>query len=112
MPFAVLCSALNIKSEFSGVGNLRIKESDRINSLQTELMKTGADIHTTDDVFFIEPGKKFIVNKFHPHNDHRIAMSFAALAVRSKVVIQDPHVVSKSYPEFWDQMKKAGFVVS
>ena len=110
MTFAVLCAAKRINGTFTGIHTLRIKESDRLAVLKTELNKCGVEV-------LIEENNMKIVSKGtfkHPeiinvHNDHRIAMAFAPLAsVLSSVSFDDINVVAKSYPEFWKQLSLTG----
>jgi 3-phosphoshikimate 1-carboxyvinyltransferase len=103
-----------IDAELSGLKNLRIKESDRLQALETELRKCGFDIEIKENSLFIHstPNTKRQTSniKFQTYNDHRLAMSFAPLAlVFGNVIIENPDVVEKSYPNFWDDLKLAGF---
>ena len=109
MTFAVLCIGKGIKGEFSGVQNLRIKESDRLNSLKIELEKCGALVELNDDKIIINPIELKNPGRIEVYNDHRIAMSFAPLAsLIGPFEIENPSVVNKSYPEFWKQMEGVG----
>ena len=85
----------NIKADFSGIQTLKDKETDRIISVETELNKLNS------------------IKIIDTHNDHRMAMSFAPLCLEfGKLQINDVEVVSKSYPDFWEDLKKAGFTIS
>ena len=109
MTFAVLCIGKGIKAEFSGVQNLRIKESDRLNSLKIELEKCGALVELNNDKIIINPIELKNPERIEVYNDHRIAMSFAPLAsLIGPFEIENPSVVNKSYPEFWKQMEGVG----
>ena len=109
MTFAVLCIGKGIKAEFSGVQNLRIKESDRLNSLKIELEKCGALVELNNDKIIINPIDLKNPGRIEVYNDHRIAMSFAPLAsLIGPFEIENPSVVNKSYPEFWKQMEGVG----
>ena len=109
MTFAVLCIGKGIKAEFSGVQNLRIKESDRLNSLKIELEKCGALVELNNDKIIINPIELKNPGRIEVYNDHRIAMSFAPLAsLIGPFEIENPSVVNKSYPEFWKQMEGVG----
>lgn len=109
MTFAVLCIGKGIKAEFSGVQNLRIKESDRLNSLKIELEKCGALVELNNDKIIINPIDLKNPGRIEVYNDHRIAMSFAPLAsIIGPFEIENPSVVNKSYPEFWKQMQGVG----
>lgn len=111
---AVMCAARNIKGFFTGLESLRIKETDRIAALQTELRKIGADLIEDDAAHWrlipsaSLPGKA----SFNTYKDHRMAMAFAPLATQiNEVEIEDPAVTRKSYPTFWDDVKGMGFSV-
>lgn len=109
---AVTCAALGIKARLKGLKTLRIKETDRIEALKTELMKAGCVCIAVEDELLIEgrinPSAAWIIETY---NDHRMAMAFAPLAISSgNVIIDNPGVVVKSYPDYWNDLKKAGFV--
>lgn len=110
---AVTCAGLGVKAHFSGVGHLRIKESDRIEALQRELGKLGVSTHSSGNSFTIESSAGFQVKEsVKTYKDHRMAMAFAPLALKlPSVSIQDPEVVVKSYPQYWEDLKAAGFVL-
>jgi 3-phosphoshikimate 1-carboxyvinyltransferase len=109
----VLC-ALGIRYRFTGTQTLRIKETDRISALQNELKKFGYVLTSDDQGSFLawegqacEKEKEAVVETYH---DHRMAMAFAPLALRyGSIVINDPMVVTKSYPGFWEDLERAGF---
>ncbi|NDK55070.1 3-phosphoshikimate 1-carboxyvinyltransferase [Pontibacter fetidus] len=108
-----LCAALGVTLEMTGVESLRIKETDRIQALQIEVLTMGASLNEiTPGVFRMEPA---IITKrelaFRTYQDHRMAMAFAPIALLEPVQIQEPSVVRKSYPGFWDDLEKAGFKV-
>ena len=111
-----LC-ALEIPYRFKGTVTLRVKETDRIAALQTELGKLGY-VLTADpggawlewDGRRCEPEKDPCIQTYH---DHRMAMAFAPMAIKlGKIGIEDPGVVSKSYPGYWEDLEKAGFGVT
>lgn len=113
---AVTCFGLGIKAELSGLNTLRIKETDRISALKTELEKLNAQVMVTEDKMIIErPGTK---NKkqgalINTYNDHRMAMSFAPLVLLyDRIEIDDHEVIDKSYPAFWEDLKSMGFNVN
>jgi len=112
---AVYCAALGIPAKFSGLQTLRRKETDRIAALKNELGKVGVTFKSNDDVHFELTGKadpNSPIPIFETYEDHRMAMAFAPLAlVLPEIIIEDPMVVSKSYPHFWEDLKKMGFVV-
>ena len=115
------CAGLRMESEFSGLDTLRIKESDRVLVLREELEKLGsrwqlnAEMKTAQqDNPFGELSNSFIpeqsIPRFFSHQDHRIAMSLAPLCLRfGPVIIEEEHVVGKSYPGYWDDLLQSGF---
>jgi 3-phosphoshikimate 1-carboxyvinyltransferase len=111
-----LCLA-GIRFRFSGTQTLRIKETDRILALQTELKKLGYLLNADAGGTFLSwegercvPDPEPVISTYH---DHRMAMAFAPAAlVRGEVRIDDPMVVTKSYPGFWKDLEGAGFKVS
>lgn len=113
MTMAVMCAVFRIQASFTGVKNLRIKESNRLIALQTEMSKAGVDVHIFEDELRIDPSDKFVkVKSFSSHNDHRMVMSFSAFSfVFGKLVIDDPAPVKKSYPEFLDDLRSVGITV-
>lgn len=107
---AVVCAAKGVEAHFTGLESLRIKETDRIAALQTELRKIGADFLEANDGWKVIPSKKLPEKaRFDTYQDHRMAMAFAPLATLMNVEIADPSVVKKSYPRFWDDLKLVGF---
>jgi 3-phosphoshikimate 1-carboxyvinyltransferase len=88
--------------EIVNVANLRVKESDRLATVSSELRKLGAIVEERPDALLIQPGWSTEPATIETHNDHRIAMSFAISGLaRGSVTIADERVVSKSYPRFW-----------
>jgi 3-phosphoshikimate 1-carboxyvinyltransferase len=107
---AVVCAAKNIIGFFTGMESLRIKETDRITALQLELRKIGADLLEENAQWKLIPSSNLPPTaEFNTYKDHRMAMAFAPLATRMNVVIENPGVVKKSYPKFWDDMKRFDF---
>jgi 3-phosphoshikimate 1-carboxyvinyltransferase len=107
---AVSCLGLGIKCKLSGLHTLKIKETDRLLAMKTELEKFGAKVFLTGDSLEMEPPSKLQKNiKVKTYDDHRMAMAFAPLAIKTPIVIENPEVVSKSYPGFWEDFKKMGF---
>jgi 3-phosphoshikimate 1-carboxyvinyltransferase len=106
---ACLCSVADGTSKLTGLRRLKIKESDRLSAVIEGLEKMSINITRTDDSVTIKGGKP-IKAKIDPHNDHRIAMSFAILAHKAdgETIIMKPECVSKSYPGFWEDLKKIG----
>ncbi|NND06665.1 MAG: 3-phosphoshikimate 1-carboxyvinyltransferase [Saprospiraceae bacterium] len=118
---AVAAAGLGISSLFSGLETLSIKETDRIAALQTELMKVGTSFHKMPARFSKETQKTYYMlegkaswdqpPRFATYHDHRMAMAFAPLSILAPVVIEDPGVVGKSYPGFWDDLTTLGWSI-
>lgn len=110
---AVTCFGLGIGCNLTGLHTLKIKETDRLAALKTELKKLGADVTVTDDSLLLKPSGSIKANcHIETYNDHRMAMAFAPLALKVALVIKDAGVVSKSYPAFWDDFGSFGFTVT
>ncbi|MDH3004587.1 MAG: 3-phosphoshikimate 1-carboxyvinyltransferase, partial [Candidatus Shikimatogenerans sp. JK-2022] len=108
----VTCALLKIKCLLTGLKTLKIKETDRLIALKNELKKIGILTKITYDSIEIidfknKPNKNNIIIK--TYKDHRMAMSFAVLAIYYKIIIRNPMTVNKSYPNFWEDLKKIGF---
>lgn len=100
-------AALGLSGDFYGLSNLKNKESDRLAALSSELAKAGIRTHTTSGQISFKAQKLRLARAVDPHMDHRIAMAFAPLAILGKpLTIEKPDVVSKSYPRFWEELKK------
>ena len=111
---AVVISALHISGFFTGLHTLKIKETDRLLALKKELTKLGVQVEIENDSSIkITPPKKLIQpNIIYTHDDHRMAMAFASLAmVLHSVTLEQPDVVVKSYRNFWNDLKKLGFKI-
>lgn len=112
----VACTTKGIKATFSGLESLRIKETDRILALQNELAKIGARLEEEETgKWILSPGHQLPLKEaitIKTYDDHRMAMAFAPLATMTDLIIEFPDVVKKSYPGFWDDMKKAGFSIT
>lgn len=109
---AVTCFGLGIACELSGLHTLKIKETDRLEALKTELSKLGAEISVTNDALHLEPSSEIIENvSIATYQDHRMAMAFAPLALKTSLTIENAEVVSKSYPTFWEDLKSVGFTM-
>jgi 3-phosphoshikimate 1-carboxyvinyltransferase len=110
---AVTCFGLGIACHLTGLHTLKIKETDRLEALKTELEKLGAKVTVTNDSLILEPSSGINPDiAIDTYNDHRMAMAFAPLAIKAPVIINDAEVVSKSYPAFWDDMQEIGFSIS
>ena len=110
---AVTCFGLGLECHLTGLHTLKIKETDRLEALQKELSKLGATVSITADSLTLAPSKRRNSDiKIETYNDHRMAMAFAPLALKKSIIIENAEVVSKSYPSFWENLKKIGFSVS
>jgi 3-phosphoshikimate 1-carboxyvinyltransferase len=111
---AVICGAKGIIGKFTGLESLRIKETDRIAALQNELRKIGADLIEEDTAHWtLVPAASLPASAaFSTYEDHRMAMAFAPLATLMDVEIENPGVVRKSYPSFWNDLEAVGFSVT
>jgi 3-phosphoshikimate 1-carboxyvinyltransferase len=109
----VVCAALGHEATFTGLETLKIKETDRIAALQNELAKIGVKLTEDNETYTLDCSGKFIPEKilFNTYDDHRMAMAFAPLAILiPEVEFEDAMVVEKSYPAFWNDLEKVGFV--
>ena len=103
----VTCLGLSIECNLTGLHTLKIKETDRLLALKNELSKFNVKVKITDDsisfdnVDFLKPNVVI-----ETYDDHRMAMSFACLATKVKIIIKDPKVVSKSYSSFWSDLER------
>lgn len=113
--FVVTCALLNIPFRFTGLQSLKIKETDRIAALRTELKKLGYVIEEENDSVLMWNGERCEPEKIPvitTYEDHRMAMAFApAVMLYPNLEIADPQVVTKSYPGYWEDLKKAGFQI-
>ena len=113
---AVTSAMLRIPFHLSGLSTLRIKETDRLEALKNELDKMGCKIDIIGNEVIEWDGRThpiFEIPEIHTYKDHRMAMAFAPAALYIPgLVIKDAEVVTKSYPEFWDHLEKAGFVLT
>ena len=108
----VTCLGLGIGCHLTGLHTLKIKETDRLEALRIELTKLGANISVTNDSLTLVASKDINSNvKIATYNDHRMAMAFAPLALKVPIIIENAEVVSKSYPDFWKDLKTMGFVI-
>ncbi|MFD1601136.1 3-phosphoshikimate 1-carboxyvinyltransferase [Flavobacterium artemisiae] len=109
----VTCLGLGIGCHLTGLHTLKIKETDRLEALRIELTKLGAAISVTNDSLTLNASQNINHNvRIATYNDHRMAMAFAPLALKVPIIIDDAEVVSKSYPDFWNDLKALKFEVS
>ena len=115
------CGALGINGLFSGLETLKIKETDRIQAMKTELEKVMVFLSKMPDRFskksaveyYMVEGKAVLNNPvFQTYEDHRMAMALTTLAMKGMVNVESPEVVQKSYPEFWDHLQEIGFEIN
>ena len=110
-----VCAAMKgIILRLTGIESLKIKETDRVLALQNELQKIGAELVE------IEPNHRYEVRRLtakpsqpatiDTYDDHRMAMAFAPVAMQQEIIIEEPGVVAKSYPSFWDDMARVATV--
>lgn len=106
---AVSCLGLQINCNLTGLHTLKIKETDRLLALKNEIKKLGTNIEISNNSLEINSPKPLLKNvEIKTYNDHRMAMSFAPLMLRTNIFINDANVVSKSYPNFWNDLEKLG----
>ncbi|WP_370392323.1 3-phosphoshikimate 1-carboxyvinyltransferase [uncultured Winogradskyella sp.] len=109
---AVTAFGLQKPIHLTGLHTLKIKETDRLVALKNELTKLGAQIEITANSLELKATQSIKPNvAIATYNDHRMAMAFAPLALRTSIVIEDADVVSKSYPSFWDDLQSIGIIL-
>lgn len=113
--FVVTCALMDIPFRFSGLQSLKIKETDRIAALVTELGKLGYALEESGKGVLSWEGKREPVSEnpvIKTYEDHRMAMAFAPASLRiPSITIFEPQVVTKSYPYYWEDLTKAGFSI-
>ncbi|TAG53679.1 MAG: 3-phosphoshikimate 1-carboxyvinyltransferase [Cytophagales bacterium] len=111
---SVICGALGSKLTMTGVESLKIKETDRLFAIKNELSKINVSVNEVIINEAYEVNNKALFSEipiFDTYDDHRMAMAFAPLALLHPIIIENPDVVVKSYPSFWNDMKIAGFEI-
>lgn len=110
----VVAAYHKIKLKVSGVESLKIKETDRLLAMKNELKKIGCDFYEEGNYWLLEKRKREIDDELSidTYKDHRMAMAFAPLASKKSMIINDPDVVVKSYPTYWEDLKKVGFIIT
>jgi 3-phosphoshikimate 1-carboxyvinyltransferase len=108
LAIAAVAAAASGRTTISGLHTLRVKESDRIGALATELRALGCTVAASDDALAIDPSTRHArAVTLHAHRDHRVAMSLATLGlVRPGISIDDPGCVAKSWPGFWESLAR------
>ena len=113
--FVVCCALKNVHFHFTGLSTLKIKETDRIEAMKKEMRKLGYVIHDKNNSELIWDGERCmpeIEGGIDTYEDHRMALSFAPASLCiDGLSINNPQVVTKSYPHFWEDIKSAGFEV-
>ena len=120
--FIVCCCMMGVHFHFTGLQTLKIKETDRIEAMKTEMRKLGFVINDVNGRELIWNGEKVEghedadreknIPTIDTYEDHRMALSFAPVAMMRPVIINNPQVVTKSYPHFWEHLKEVGFPIS
>jgi 3-phosphoshikimate 1-carboxyvinyltransferase len=106
-------SALSKLAKIKGLNNLKLKESHRLKALHMELNKIGQHSRYSEDTIQLESSVLHTpTESFDSHNDHRMAMCLAPFALLFDIKIKNIEVVNKSYPSYWEDLKKMGFTIS
>ena len=110
----VVAAYHKIKLKVSGVESLKIKETDRLLAMKNELKKIGCDFYEEGNYWILEKRSREIDDELSidTYKDHRMAMAFAPLASKKSIIINDPDVVVKSYPTYWEDLRKVGFIIT
>ena len=113
--FVVTCALLNVPFYFRGLSTLKIKETDRIEALKTEMRRLGFVVRDVNDSELIWDGERCEPDMEHgidTYEDHRMALAFAPAACQTgSLRINNPQVVTKSYPNYWDDLTSAAFTI-
>ena len=113
--FVVTCAMLGVPFHFRGLSTLKIKETDRIKALKTEMKKLGfvlKDVNGSELIWDGERCEPNMENGIDTYEDHRMALAFAPASLRLDALkINQPQVVTKSYPNYWEDLKAAGFEI-
>jgi 3-phosphoshikimate 1-carboxyvinyltransferase len=113
--FVVVCAAKNIPFRFTGLSTLKIKETDRIQALKQEMKKLGFVLEDQNGSELLWDGERCeptIEQGIDTYEDHRMALAFAPFAQKQDgLLINNPQVVTKSYPHYWEDLQQAGFQI-
>ena len=112
--FVVTCAMMNIPFHFTGLSTLRIKETDRMEAIVKEMRKLGYVVKDVNDSELIWDGEmcEATMEPIDTYEDHRMAMAFSVASIKFPgLMINDPGVVTKSYPDYWEHLKQAGFKI-
>ena len=109
---SVTCLGLGYSCNLKGLHTLKIKETDRLLALRNELSKFGLKVTINEDSISFTKNKDFLKPNvvIETYDDHRMAMSFACLAIKTNIIICNPSVVTKSYKSFWSDLEKIGII--
>lgn len=114
--FVVACAAMDVKFHFTGLQTLKIKETDRIEALKREMCKVGYVVRDIDGRELVWDGERCAPDNspvIDTYDDHRMALAFAPLALKlGSIRINNPQVVTKSYPHYWDDLRSASFTIT
>ena len=113
--FVVACAIMGIPFHFKGLQTLKIKETNRIEALKTEMRKLGyviRDINGKELTWNGERCESDPLPAIDTYEDHRMALAFAPISLVRPIVINNPQVVTKSYPHYWSDLQKAGFTIT
>ena len=113
--FVVACAMLGVPFHFRGLHTLKIKETDRIKALKTEMRKLGFVLRDANDSELYWDGERCepaADTAIDTYEDHRMALAFAPVAMKQPIVINNPQVVTKSYPNFWHDLRQAHFTIN
>ena len=112
--FVVCCAVMGVPFHFRGLSTLKIKETDRIRALITEMRKQGYVLREGDGTELIWDGKRCepdLEAGIDTYEDHRMALAFAPLSFKMPISINNPQVVTKSYPNYWKDLESSEFIV-
>ncbi len=105
----VAAALKGIELTMTGLETLYIKETDRVGAMKKELAKIGATLEDLGDIWKLKSGEgSFAPPTIETYEDHRMAMAFGPVSLVSNLKIEDPGVVAKSYPGYWDDLRKVG----
>ena len=110
----VTCAAMGVPFHFKGLATLKIKETDRIEAMKKEMRKLGFVLQDRNGSELIWNGERCepdLEAGIDTYEDHRMALSFAPFALKQEIIINQPEVVTKSYPHYWEALRLAGFAV-
>jgi 3-phosphoshikimate 1-carboxyvinyltransferase len=105
---ACVAAGAGVELEITGAAELRVKESDRINTVVQNLRAVGASADELPDGLRVTPGRRDLAGSIDPRGDHRIAMAFGVLsaATGNRITVQNPECVAVSYPGFWNDLRR------